>query len=387
MSEVIAEAYEKMREIIMLPKSKTSMEILQEWYTEEDVNVLTAGPFKIVQMDRYTIEDYAEESGLPIEKVKETFERLSPKGLLFWYFDRKDGNKKKYMIPPLFPGLVEYYIISPNNSIDARRKFVKKFHALENDGLMMGVVSDFSVFRVVPGTKPEPTSRLIEVNESLEVDKQQVLAYNDVEEIIRQAGKHENNIAILPCTCRTMTMMLKEQPQCEASIENCMVFGSSSAFCVEEGIGRYVSADECLDILKETEKEGLIHLTLNTYEKQSFICNCCACCCGIISTAVRLNFMDLFQNSDYVPVIDNDECSKCRKCIGFCKFNALVYKFGNTDDKSDDTIMVREDVCIGCGVCSSNCPKDAINLKKISDNKPADSFMDAVMRMMTGRKI
>jgi len=45
---------------------------------------------------------------------------------------------------------------------------------------------------------------------------------------------------------------------------------------------------------------------------------------------------------------------------------------------------VREDVCIGCGVCASNCPSESITLKKVRDMKPADSFIEAVTKMMTG---
>ncbi len=382
----IRPAYYKLRDIIKMPKNLESLKLLKIWYSEEDADILTAGPFRTVSIDQFTIEDYAEKSNLPVEKVRETFERLSPKGLLFWFRDRKDGDKKKYMIPPLFPGLVEYFIISPNNSIDERREFVKRFHSQENESSMINMVSDFSVFRIVPATKPEPKTRLIEIDKTLQPEKSQILAFEDVEEIIRYAGRYENNIAIMPCTCRTMSMMMKTNPDCEASVENCMCFGAPATFCVEEGIGRYASQEEAIEILKQAEKEGLIHLTSNTKTKQGFICNCCTCCCGIIGQAKRLNFMDLFQESDFVPIIDNDSCKHCKKCIKKCGFNALIYQPGDKEDKSEDKILVREDVCIGCGVCSANCPTDAINLKRIRNNKPAESFMEAIVKMMAGRK-
>ena len=54
------------------------------------------------------------------------------------------------------------------------------------------------------------------------------------------------------------------------------------------------------------------------------------------------------------------------------------------EDKSQDKIIVREDVCIGCGICASNCPTDAINLKKVRNSRPADNFMDAAMKMFQG---
>ncbi len=387
MSDTEAEiAYKKLRDIIMMPKNKDSLDILKIWYTPEDAKILTAGPFTMVGMDRYTIGDYAKKSGIPEEKVKETFERLAKRGVLFYYVSKKDG-KKKYMIPPLFPGLVEYFIVNKNVSIDERRKFVKKFHDNPQDAFnLLGVVGDFSVFRVVPGTKPPAESRLIEINETLQVDKSQILTYQDIELIIKEAGKEPNNIAVLPCTCRTMSMMLKTSPECEATIENCLVFGVPARYVVEQGIGRYITPEETLEILKQAEKEGLVHITQNTVDRHGFVCNCCTCCCGVLSTAIRFNYWEIFQKSDYIPVIDAEKCIKCKKCVKICPFYALTYKTGEKEDKSEDEIIVREDVCVGCGVCAANCPKDAINLKKVRDVKPAKDFIEAVMKMMKGKK-
>ncbi|MHA1231417.1 MAG: ATP-binding protein [Candidatus Helarchaeota archaeon] len=387
MSDVEAEtAYKKLRDIIMMPKSRTSLEILKIWYTPEDAKILTAGPFKTIGVDRYTIEDYAKKAKLPVEKVKETFERLAKRGVLFYYVSKKDG-KKKYMIPPLFPGLIEYFIINKNVSIDERRRFVEKFHSNERETLgLISIPSDFSVFRIVPALNPPKETRMIKIDQKLEPDKSQVLTYEDVEKIVLEAGKEENNIAVVPCTCRTMSMMLKTNPECKKPIMNCLIFGVPARYVVEEGIGRYITVDETLEILKEAEKEGLIHLTQNTVDRQGFICNCCECCCGVISTAKKYNLWNMFQKSDYVPTFDLELCKHCMKCVKICPFYAISYIPGEKEDKSEDIIKVREDVCIGCGVCASNCPSGAIKLVKVRDNKPAKSFIEAVTKMMTSLK-
>ena len=93
------QAYRKLCDIIMMPKNKSSLEILKILYKEEDAKMLASGPFNAVQIDRYTIEDFASKTGYPIEEVKETFNRLCKRGVLFWHTDRKDGDKKKYLIP------------------------------------------------------------------------------------------------------------------------------------------------------------------------------------------------------------------------------------------------------------------------------------------------
>jgi len=376
-------AYKKLRDIIMMPKNKSSLDILKIWYTPDDAKLLASG-FKSVGLDRFTVESYSKKTKIPLDIVKETFERLAKRGVLFYYVSIRDG-KKKYMIPPLFPGLVEYFIINQNVSIDERREFVEKFHSDKQNLLgLLAIPSDFSIFRIIPALKPEPESRVIEINEKLTPDKSQVLAYQDVEKIVREAGKIENNIAVIPCTCRTMSMMLKTNPECKRPVMNCLIFGVPAKYVVDEGIGHYISVDETLSILQQAEKEGLVHLTQNTIDKQGFICNCCDCCCGILSTAKKYNLWNIFQKTDYIPVFNISLCKHCKKCVDICPFYAISYVTGDKDDKSEDYITIRENVCIGCGLCASNCPAGAITLKKIRDTKPAKNFIEAVTKMMTG---
>ena len=383
----IDQMYKQLCNIIMMPKNKISMEILKILYTEKDARMLTSGPFTAVQIDQYTIEEFASKSGYPIEEVAETFNRLCKRGVLFWRIDPKDGDKKKYLIPPLFPGLVEYFIVSPHNSIDERRAFVKKMRKLEGGGITTHTMdSNFSIFRVIPSLKPEPNARVVEVDEKLVSDKSQVFAYQDVEQIIKTAGKQENNMAVMPCTCRLMSMMTKESPECQGAVESCMAFGAAAKFVVAEGIGRNINIDEGMAILKQAEKDGHIHISTNTVDKHGFICNCCACCCGIIGSSVKMNRLDAFEKSDYVPVVDHDACTKCKKCINKCSFHALLYRMGEKEDKSDDRVIVREDACIGCGVCASNCPADAISLKRVRHTEPARTFSEGIQRMFAGKK-
>lgn len=380
------QAYKKYRDILMLPKSKFALDLLKIWYNEEDIQILTAGPFKSVFLDRYTIEEYAKKTGIPEDKVRESFNRCASRGVLFYYISRKDG-KKKFMLYPLFPGILEYYLVNKNVSLDERRKLIKMFEKDEQMALnLFAQISNFTIFRVVPGLNPPANERLIEINQTLQADKTQILPYQDVEQIVREAGKIKNNIAVLPCMCRTESMMMKRTPECERTVDNCFVFGIPSKFIVEEGIGRYVSVEEALTILRQAEKEGLIHNTQNTIDKQGFICNCCSCCCGVFRLILKYHYWDILQKSDYLPVIDNEKCKKCRICVDICPLYALTYNVGDSEDKSQDFISVRENLCIGCGLCASNCPHGFISLKKVRDNEPAKDFLDALTKMMMGLK-
>lgn len=55
-----------------------------------------------------------------------------------------------------------------------------------------------------------------------------------------------------------------------------------------------------------------------------------------------------------IPVVDNDLCNGCRKCVDFCRFNALAYI---------NKVIVFEELCHSCGGCAYVCPMDAITEK------------------------
>ena len=54
-----------------------------------------------------------------------------------------------------------------------------------------------------------------------------------------------------------------------------------------------------------------------------------------------------------IPKFDHRICDGCRKCVDFCKFNALAY--------IKDKVVVFDEVCHACGGCALVCPKEAIS--------------------------
>lgn len=53
-----------------------------------------------------------------------------------------------------------------------------------------------------------------------------------------------------------------------------------------------------------------------------------------------------------IPNVDNELCNGCRKCVDFCKFNALAY--------IKDKLIVFEEICHSCGGCIMVCPEKAL---------------------------
>ena len=52
------------------------------------------------------------------------------------------------------------------------------------------------------------------------------------------------------------------------------------------------------------------------------------------------------------PEADNALCNGCRKCVDFCKFNAIAY--------IKDKLLIFKEICHSCGGCMIVCPKNAL---------------------------
>jgi MinD superfamily P-loop ATPase len=57
-----------------------------------------------------------------------------------------------------------------------------------------------------------------------------------------------------------------------------------------------------------------------------------------------------------IPKVDGKLCNGCRKCVDFCKFNALAY--------IKDKLIIFEDICHSCGGCILLCPEKALTEKE-----------------------
>lgn len=53
-----------------------------------------------------------------------------------------------------------------------------------------------------------------------------------------------------------------------------------------------------------------------------------------------------------VPLVDDTRCSGCRRCVEFCKFNALAY--------INNSLLIFSELCHSCGGCSLICPDNAL---------------------------
>jgi len=108
-------------------------------------------------------------------------------------------------------------------------------------------------------------------------------------------------------------------------------------------------------VLDLAEKSGLVHTVSNSADKPTFICNCCPCCCTILTCSTRLGLPNAFAPSGFEARIDAEACTGCGVCADDrCPKEAI--------EVIDDKALLSPEKCIGCGLCVSACPAEAIAL-------------------------
>jgi Pyruvate/2-oxoacid:ferredoxin oxidoreductase delta subunit len=161
-------------------------------------------------------------------------------------------------------------------------------------------------------------------------------------EAILRAQEH---IYLWPCDCRSIV------GKCRKPMDVCLRFDN------DRGVGWEISAERAVQILRATDKAGLMHTADYAGDPATAgaICNCCTDCCYPHLATERLGTGDVWPVRRHVASIDRDTCTSCGRCGLRCPFDAIVCR---TDGRPE----LDATLCRGCGLCATGCSADAIEL-------------------------
>ena len=159
----------------------------------------------------------------------------------------------------------------------------------------------------------------------------------------------QDHIYLWPCDCRSIV------GKCRKPRDVCLRFTN------DRGLGWEISKERAVDILRTTDKAGLMHTAdvQDDVADTSSICNCCVDCCYPHLAAERLEVSDAWPVRRYIAAFDVDACKACGRCGLRCPFEAIVC---GTGGKPAFTVSL----CRGCGLCATGCSSDAIDLAPLA---------------------
>lgn len=324
------EIYHKLAKVLdTLPNGFPSTEngveikILKKIFSPEQADL-----FCDLRLTFETAEQIAQRTGRPIEGLEDKLIGMRDKGQLF---SIAMGETRFYRMLPYVFGIFEFQLPHLN------KEFVELHEAYS------------------PTFGKQFFSQTPQLMQTLAVEKtipihQEALSYEKVSSII-ESGK---SFIANECVCKKERQLMGHP--CDRSTQVCLGIAPFPDIFKNSPIGRVITKNEAYELLKKSEKEGLVHLTTNVQYGQIFICNCCKCCCGVLRSINELNIpASLVINSHYYASIDLETCIACGVCSDQrCQVNAI--------EKDNDKYRIIPERCIGCGLCIDTCPTESISL-------------------------
>jgi len=314
------------------PSTPDGLEIklLQKIFTEDEAEL-----FCDLKLSPETPQQIAERTGRPLEGLEAQLTSMCKRGEILGV---ELGGATLFAMMPWAVGIFEFQI----NRMD--REFCELCEEYAKYFGPQLLLQQPHIMQTVP------------IGERIAA-KQQALPYVEVSSIIENGKAFRVNT----CICKKERGIL-DSP-CKKPTEVCLAVSPVADAEVIFDWGRAISKEQAYQLLRDAEAAGLVHLTSNVGSGHNFICNCCGCCCGILRPMNEFGLTGVV-NSHFYAEIDTDDCNNCGVCVDErCQVKAI--------EQTDLSYRVIKARCIGCGLCVTACPTDAIRLL----HKPQDEII------------
>jgi Pyruvate/2-oxoacid:ferredoxin oxidoreductase delta subunit len=176
-----------------------------------------------------------------------------------------------------------------------------------------------------------------------------ILLLREAEQLVDSAPV----IRVVPCNCKMLA------DHCDHSREICLALDPEQID--ERTGGRELAKDEAKQLLRQLDREGLIHTAPYHWQEtgRGYLCNCCTCCCYPFRAAKQLGAKGRWPQSRYLARHDHHRCRSCGLCARRCPFGAFQF------DREQKLVSFDPGLCWGCGLCANRCPEQAIEMNRI----------------------
>jgi len=341
--------------IFGLPDSEFLLPMLKARFTPEEAQLLAQIPFI-----GHNIEKLSKKLDIPSEELTEKLDYFAEKGIVFRI--ERNGSITYSLCDSDF---VFYRSTGWRKELD---DWSREMANPQNDYWINAYANEFLGHKT-KGLRAVPINKTIE-------DPRRVMPYQDIIKIIDNLDFYSVSV----CPCAAKYNLDPEFHDCEHNFERCLHFGDLGKYCVEQGFGREITKEETLEILKRAADEGLVHGVSNNIESVDTICNCCSCCCVFLDALVKMPGIIPrgHQPSNYIREIKEEECIGCGVCVKICPTNAL--------ELQEKKVLFDPERCLGCGVCVHKCKQNAIYLVRREEEQDiSKNGMEEAIKHLTER--
>jgi ferredoxin len=317
------------------------LRILRKLFTPEEAEL--AVHVTLIPEEAYVI---AHRAGLSQDAAADRLAAMAQKGLIFCV--HRENRAPRYQAAQFAVGIWEYQV----NKMD--EAFVRDMEEY------------WPIFFDMDLWQAAPQLRTIPVRESVRVEHE-IMDYERAEALIRE----QSAIAVAPCVCRQDREIAGEP--CDKPLETCLSFGSGADYYVHNGMGRAVTQEEALSIIRQANEAGLVLQPSNS-KTATFICCCCGCCCGVLRNIKAQPHPAELVASPFEATLDVEACVGCGVCVDRCQMDALAL--------TDGVAALDPDRCIGCGLCVTTCPTGALTLMRKPPSKQRPVPRDITQTML-----
>ena len=220
--------------------------MVEEMFTPEQAEVNNAMPKGPVTAD--TMAEIMKKSR---EEVEPILESMADSRLCVAF---KMGDTQVYASAPFMPGILEFQFM-PGTTTEKDKKMARLIHDYEK-----------AYDKVVPRAKVAyPRNRVITVDRTIDPEHT-VHTHDQVKTYIEQ----NEHISVTSCFCRHAAI-LRDEDTHGMPIDVCMTLGPTALFTSQRLGGKVLNQEEALELLKQCEDAGLIHMSTNTADSVGFI--------------------------------------------------------------------------------------------------------------------